>query len=228
MHMGLVGSAGSHLKCCSSESCTHSWWLAVSCCAGTGSREHPLGNSSSWLHLIVTFISSTRSVLHGVILLLLSTMILCSAKSWPWILLSTQRRKSRTQQRGPAVVLSLNSAWIVSGPGDNRNWIHSWQLQTWVWMWLLEVVREMFTFQGKQFCKILQILMQFCYRGYFWGVHTGTQSFHSRYFGCKKGCRFISVSTVSQRTSLLFFLAKVHSASKLFRGLLLQSGPFVL
>lgn len=155
MHMGLL-SGGSHLKCCSSESCTQSWWLAVSCCAGTGSREHPLGKKSSWFHLIVMFTSSARSVLHGVILLLLSTMILCSAKSWPWILLSTQRRKSRTQQRGPAVVLSLNSSWMVSGPGDNRNWIHSWQLQTWVWMWLLEVVREMFIFQVKQFCKILR------------------------------------------------------------------------
>uniref|UniRef100_A0A8C3TNW2 Structural maintenance of chromosomes protein n=1 Tax=Catharus ustulatus TaxID=91951 RepID=A0A8C3TNW2_CATUS len=40
-------------KCCFSQSCTHSWWLAVSCCVGTGSREHPLGNSSSLLHLIV-------------------------------------------------------------------------------------------------------------------------------------------------------------------------------
>lgn len=107
-------------------------------------------------HSYEMLISSTRSVLHGVILPLLSTMILCLAKSWPWILPSTQRGKSRTQQRSRAAVLSLNSMWMVSEPGDNRNWVHSWLLQTWVWMWLLNVYREMFTFQMKQFCKILR------------------------------------------------------------------------
>lgn len=183
-------------------------------------------------------ISSTRSVLHGVILPLLSTMILCLAKSWPWILPSTQRGKSRTQQRSRAAVLSLNSMWMVSEPGDNRNWVHSWLLQTWVWMWLLNVYREMFTFQMKQFCKILRESTVTPWCGFVkeWEAEAVSEvctlvpkAFFPNVLAVRRrGCRFISVSTVSLRTSLLLFLGKVHSASMLFRCSLLQSGPFVL
>lgn len=120
-------------------------------------KDH-FGDSSSLLYLIVIYemlISNNRNVLNCMILPLLSMMTLCSVEYWLWTLPSIQTRMTRREQRSSSAVGLQNKAWMISEPGDNvKNRVYSWLLQIWVWMGLLEVGREVFTLQKKQFSKI--------------------------------------------------------------------------
>lgn len=166
-------------------------------------------------------ISVNRNVLNCVILLL-SMMMLCSVKCWLWILPSTQTLMTRMDQRSTVTVLFQNKAWMISGPGDNsKNHVYSLLWQICVWMWLLEVDIEMFTFQMKQFLKYwwkqllfidTVLLTRDSQRLSLRHVKV-CKAFSSNVLGfvClkMKDYRFIHISTVLRRISLLLFLWKV-------------------